>query len=231
MPGPYLDVATGADADGLAVCAASLIAQRLRFAAWERGRAVLACSGGRGPRRVFERLAAEDVPWEDVVVAQVDERVVEDGHRDRNWTMLSEALLARVEPKAVLPMPVTEEDLDVAARRYGAALREATHDGGLDVVHLGLGDDGHTASLAPGDPVLDVVDRDVAVTADFNGYRRMTLTFPAIERARTIVWYVPDPAKRAVVQRLLAADARIPAGRVRQAPDVHLLTLEELVDP
>lgn len=229
--GEPLNVATGADVQGAAVYAAELMATQLRFAVWERGRAVLACSGGKGPRPVFERLARADVPWGSVVVAQVDERVVPDGHPDRNWRMLTEALLSRVHVLATLPMPVTDDDLDAAADRYAVALRDACTDGRIDVLHLGLGPDGHTASLVPGDRVVDVDDRDVAVTAVYDGHRRMTLTTPAINRARTIVWHVAEPGKREAVQRLLGRDARIPAGRIRQDATVHLVTLEELEAP
>ncbi len=177
-----------------------------RLAAAER--CALALSGGSSPGPVFERLATTDLDWGRVDVFQVDERIAADGDDARNLTGQRAALLDRV-PCRVFPMPVTEPDLDEAARRYAASLPAE-----LDVVHLGLGDDGHTASLVPGDPALDVVDATVAVTDDYRGHRRMTLTYPALHRARRIVWFAAGAAKRPMLERLVAGDPTIPGGRV-----------------
>jgi len=106
-------------------------------------------------------------------------------------------------------MPVEDPDLEAAARRYEAELPEA-----LDLVHLGLGGDGHTASLVPGDPVLEVRDRDVVVTGEYRGRRRMTLTYPALDRAREIVWLVAGEEKREALRQLLDRDPSIPASHV-----------------
>ena len=86
----------------------------------------------------------------------------------------------------------------------------------LDLVHLGLGPDGHTASLVPGDPVLDVTDADVALTGVYQGRRRMTLTYPILNRARRILWLVTGSEKAGPLVRLRQGDPSIPAGRVRQ---------------
>jgi 6-phosphogluconolactonase len=146
------------------------------------------------------------LPWGHVTVYQVDERVAPSGSPDRNAT----ALLGALPREHVRPMPVDEPDLQLAAERYALTLPEQ-----LDVVHLGLGSDGHTASLLPDDPVLDVGDRPVAVTREYEGYRRMTLTYPALEAARQLVWLVTGEAKREALRRLLERDASIPAGRIR----------------
>jgi len=143
---------------------------------------------------------------------QVDERVAPDGHPDRNLTHFQEAL-----PDAALarmrPMPVLDPDLESAAARYAALLPDS-----VDLVHLGIGPDGHTASLVPGDPVLEVRDRSVAVTAgEYQGRRRMTLTYPALEAAGRLLWLVTGADKRDALARMLAGDASIPAGRVRAA--------------
>lgn len=208
-----------ADAELAAREAAHLIAAEARAAVAGRGRFVLAVSGGRTPWRMLRALAAEEVPWAGVHVVQVDERVAPAGDADRNLTHLRESLL----PHASLPeahvhaMPVEEVDVEAAARRYARTLeRIAGTPPVLDLIHLGLGSDGHTASLVPGDPALDVADRDVAVTGPYMGRRRMTLTYPALDRARRILWLVTGADKAAVLPRLLAGDRSIPAGRVRQ---------------
>ena len=157
---------------------------------------------------LLDCLADEDVAWSQASVYQVDERVAPPGHEDRNLTQLAASLPAGV----VRPMPVEEPDLEAAAARYAGELP-----GALGLVHLGLGPDGHTASLVPGDPVLDVTDRPVAVTQEYRGYRRMTLTYPALEAAREIVWLVTGAEKRDVLARLLAGDTSIPAGRIANA--------------
>ena len=139
------------------------------------------------------------------VVYQVDERVAPAGDPERNLN----AILAAIPPERVHPMPVEDSDLEAAARRYAEELPAR-----LDLVHLGLGADGHTASLVPGDPVLDVEDALVAVTGAYEGRRRMTLTYPALAAAREIVWLVTGADKREMLERLLTGDVSIPAGRV-----------------
>jgi 6-phosphogluconolactonase len=161
---------------------------------------------------MVELLADEDVPWEATQIFQVDERVAPAGDPDRNLTHLVLALPPALQSR-LRPMPVGESDLDAAARRYAAELPER-----LDLVHLGLGPDGHTASLVPGDPVLEVNDRPVAVTAGaYQGRRRMTLTYPALDAARRVLWLVAGEEKRPALERLRASDPAIPAGRVAAA--------------
>ncbi len=181
----------------------------------DRGRFALAVSGGSTPMRMLRALTLEDVPWDRVDLLQVDERVAPDGAADRNLTALRESLPA---PARVHPMPVERGDLEAAAKRYAETLASvAGSPPVLDLVHLGLGDDGHTASLVPGDPVLDVRDREVAISGPYQGRRRMTLTYPALDRARQVLWLVTGEGKAAMLARLHAGDAAIPAGRVRAA--------------
>jgi 6-phosphogluconolactonase len=162
-------------------------------------------------------LAGAGLDWERIDVFQIDERVVPTGDRDRNATQIESTLvrLAPVPKQRWHPIPVEEPDLAGAARRYERTLRDAAN-GVLDVVHLGLGDDGHTASLVPGDPVLGVTDRLVAPTGAYQGHRRVTLTYPALNAARSIVWLVAGVGKGEVLRRLVAGDPTIPAGRVLQ---------------
>lgn len=184
----------------------------------ERGRCAVAVSGGTTPWLAFRALAAEDVPWDRVHLFQVDERVALPGDRERNYFHLKEALIDRIPipPANVHPMPVEEEDLDAGGRRYEADLRGvAGTPPVLDLVQLGLGEDGHTASLFPGDPALQVLGADVAVSGLYKGRVRMTLTLPAIDRARTILWLVTGSGKSEALGRLLSGDRSIPAGRVR----------------
>jgi 6-phosphogluconolactonase len=206
------------DPGAVAMRAAERVAQVAREAVTERGRCALAISGGTTPWRTLRALAEEDVPWDRVHLFQVDERVAPSGDPERNYIHLKEALIDRIAiPFAnVHPMPVEEEDLDEGASRYEAILRLiAGTPPVLDLVQLGLGEDGHTASLFQGDPVLQVVDSEVAVTGQHEGRRRMTLTFPAIDRARCILWLVTGAGKSAALERLRAGDRSIPAGCVR----------------
>jgi 6-phosphogluconolactonase len=203
------------DAEAAAHRGAQAIAQAARDAVADRGRFALAVSGGRAPWRMFELLDDEDVPWESVDVFQVDERVVPDGDENRNLTHLLRSLPAAAR---VHPMPVTAPGLEDAADAYADELPPA-----LDLVHLGLGPDGHTASLVPGDPVLEVADRRVALTGgEYQGSRRMTLTYPELARAARILWLVTGAEKRDPLRALLARDPSIPAGRV-QARDALVL--------
>ena len=207
------------DADAVAREAARLIAAEARRVVAARGRFVVALSGGRTPWQMLRTLAGEDVPWAGVHVVQVDERIAPAGDPDRNLTHLRESLLehAPLPEDHVHAMAVEEADLEAAARRYARALEQvAGTPPVLDLAHLGLGPDGHTASLVPDDPVLDVVDRDVALTGVYQKRRRMTLTYPMLDRCRRILWLVTGADKVAMLPRLQAADPSIPAGRVRQ---------------
>jgi 6-phosphogluconolactonase len=208
-----------ADADEVARRAAAVIAGEARSAVAARGRFVMAVSGGQTPWVMLRALAAEDVPWKGVHVMQVDERVAPAGDPDRNLTQLRESLLehAPLPPDQIHAMPVESPDLDAAAREYARTLeRIAGSPPVLDLAHLGLGPDGHTASLVPGDPVLAVADRDVASTGVYMGRRRMTLTYPVLNRARRVLWLVTGGEKAAMLARLTAGDPTIPAGKVRQ---------------
>jgi 6-phosphogluconolactonase len=203
--------------EDVANAAAGYVAGRARAAVAERGRFTFAVSGGHTPWAMFAELAGEDVPWEQVVLYQVDERVAAEGDPDRNLTHLRDSLGgAKAE---VIAMPVNDAGLDAAADRYAALLPDR-----FDLVHLGLGPDGHTASLVPGDPVLGVRDRLVAVTRPYQGHQRMTLTYPALARADQILWLVTGADKKVPLAQLLAGDESIPAGRVEAA---HSLVLAD----
>jgi 6-phosphogluconolactonase len=208
-----------ADADSVAREAASLIAIAARAAVAERGRFIMAVSGGHTPWVMLRNLTREEVPWDKVHLAQVDERVAPPGHPDRNLTHLQESLLehAPLPPEQIYAMPVESVDLESAAKQYAATLAKiAGSPPVLDLVHLGLGPDGHTASLVPGDAVLEVNDADVAVTGIYQGRRRMTLTYPIINRARRVLWVVTGSEKVEILARLREGDPSIPAGRVNQ---------------
>jgi 6-phosphogluconolactonase len=207
------------DADSVARAAATAIAADARAAIAARGRFVLAVSGGHTPWIMLRALAREDIPWAGVHICQVDERVAPDGHPDRNLTHLRDSLLqhAPLRPEQIHAMPVETPDLEAAAMQYALGLGEiAGSPPVLDLIHLGLGPDGHTASLVPGDAVLDVTDLDVAPTGVYQGRRRMTLTYPVLNRARRILWVVTGSEKMKMLHRLYDGDVSIPAGRVRR---------------
>jgi len=169
----------------------------------------VALSGGLTPWRMLALLDPDALAEPGTTILQVDERVAPEGDEARNLTQLRASLSERALER-LLPMPVEADDLDQAAVRYGAALPRE-----LDLVHLGLGPDGHTASLVPGDPVLEVDDRPVALTAgEYQGHRRMTMTYPALARARKTLWLVTGEDKRDALARLRAGDHSIPAARV-----------------
>lgn len=206
-------------AESVAQQTANIIAEEARRAVAARGRFVMAVSGGHTPWVMLRALADADVPWPAIHIVQVDERVAPGGHSDRNLTHLREALLnhAPLTFEQIHAMPVESADLNAAAGEYAATLRQiAGSPSVLDLVHLGLGPDGHTASLVPADPVLDVSDKDVAITGIYQGRRRMTLTYPIINRTRQVLWVVTGNEKVAMLKRLLDGDEAIPAGRVRR---------------
>ncbi|HYV75483.1 MAG TPA: 6-phosphogluconolactonase [Candidatus Binatia bacterium] len=207
-----------ADAEAVAARAAAIIANHARAAFDARGRFLIAVSGGHTPWVMLRMLAREKVPWGGVHVLQVDERIAPAGHSDRNLTHLLEVLEgAPLDPEQIYAMPVESPDPLGAAADYSRTLEKmAGSPPILDVVHLGLGPDGHTASLVPGDPVLQVVDRDVAITGFYQGRKRMTLTYPVINRARQILWLVTGGEKANPLGHLLNADPAIPGGRISQ---------------
>ncbi|MFO1322989.1 MAG: 6-phosphogluconolactonase [Burkholderiales bacterium] len=203
--------------DEVAKAAAQFIAGEARAAVERRGRFKFAVSGGRTPWQMLRALADCDVPWTNVHVFQVDERVAPDGDPDRNLTHIRDSLVAHVPlpPANLHPMRVEATDLDAAAASYARAL--ATIAGTppvLDLVHLGLGPDGHTASLVPGDPVLDEDHLAVALTQPYQGRRRMTLTYPILNRSRCVLFVVTGAEKIRALAKLRAGDASIPAGRI-----------------
>jgi 6-phosphogluconolactonase len=207
------------DADSVARAAAATIAADARAAIAARGRFALAVSGGHTPWIMLRALAREVIPWAGVHVYQVDERVAPEGHPDRNLTHLRESLLqhAPLRPEQIHAMPVESADLQTAATQYALTLREiAGSPPVLDIVHLGLGPDGHTASLVPCDAVLAVTDEDVALTGVYQGRRRMTLTYPMLNRARRVLWVVTGSEKAEMLGRLRDGDVSIPAGRVHR---------------
>lgn len=209
-----------ADAEAAARAGADLIAAAARDAIGQTGRFSFAVSGGKTPWPMFARLGEVDLDWDHVDVFQVDERVAPDGDEDRNLTHIG-ANLPDLALERLRPMPVTEEDLDAAAMRYEAELPKP-----LDLVHLGIGPDGHTASLVPGDSALEVTDRLVALTGgEYQGRRRMTLTYPALAEARRVFWLIAGEDKRDALAKLLAGDPSIPAGRV-EAADATVLADE-----
>jgi 6-phosphogluconolactonase len=213
------------DAESVARAAAAAIAADARAAIAARGRFAFAVSGGHTPWVMLRALAGEDIPWTSVHAYQVDERVAPAGDPDRNLTHLRESLLqhAPLAPDQIHAMPVEATDLEAACAQYALALREAAGSPPvLDLVHLGLGPDGHTASLVPGDPVLGVTDKDVALTGVYQGRRRMTLTYPMLNRARRILWVVTGSEKVEMLRRLRDGDVSIPAGRIQREQAVVL---------
>jgi 6-phosphogluconolactonase len=207
------------DADAVARAAAKVIAAEARAAVAARGRFIMAVSGGRTPWQMLRALTDEQVPWAHVHVFQVDERIAPAGDPDRNLTHLRESLLSHepLRPGQIHAMPVEEKDLEAAAKSYADTLQTiAGTPPVLDLAHLGLGPDGHTASLVPNDSVLDVTDKDVALTGIYKKRRRMTLTYPLLNRSRCVLWVVTGAEKVEMLARLRSGDVSIPAGRIRR---------------
>ena len=213
------------DADAVARAAAATIAADARNAVAACGRFIMAVSGGHTPWAMLRALANETVPWATVHVFQIDERIAPAGDPDRNLTHLRASLLehAPLPPEQIYPMPVESSDLEAAAKQYAQTLQQvAGSPAVLDLAHLGMGPDGHTASLVPGDPVLDITDADVGLTGVYMGRRRMTLTYPVINRSRRILWLMTGAEKLTMLPRLLEGDTTIPAGRISRDQAVIL---------
>jgi 6-phosphogluconolactonase len=209
MSAEQIPIEVLSDDVSVALRAAEIVVEHATAAIAARRMFTLAVSGGHTPGQMFDELARrKDFPWDQSAIYQVDERIAPDGDPNRNLTLLWDNL-----PEAAFsqlhPMPVTAENLDEAAVRYATVLPEC-----FDLIHLGIGADGHTASLVPGDPVLDVDDRDVALTAEYMGLRRMTVTYPVLNRARALLWLITGQEKRDALSRLQAGDESVPAGRV-----------------
>lgn len=197
--------------DDPSAAAAAWLARRIRDAVRRRGDALIAVSGGSTAPPLFSALLEHDVPWDRTTVWQVDERVAPDGHPERNAGQLAAV------PARIRPMPVTAQDLRAAARRYGAGLPER-----FDVVHLGLGDDGHTASWPPDHPVVDS-ERPCEVIGEFNGFERMTLTPPVVNAARSRVMLTLGGSKAEMVERWMLRDPALPVDRVRRSGTIAFL--------
>jgi 6-phosphogluconolactonase len=223
--GTAMNIEILTDTDAVARKATEIIAAEAGSAVAARGRFVMAVSGGDTPWKMLRALANEKIPWQAVHVVQVDERVAPAGDADRNLKHLRESLIehAPLRPEQIHAMPVESLDLDAAAIRYTMTLKEiAGSPPVLDLAHLGLGPDGHTASLVPGDSVLNVTDSDVAVTGVYQGRRRMTLTYPMLNRARRILWLVTGSDKVDALARLREGDTSIPGGRIQRDQAVVL---------
>ena len=207
-----------ASAEDVASRAASVIANAARETIAERGVFLLAVSGGKTPWMMLATLSRQELPWDQVHIFQVDERVAPDGDPDRNLTHLKSSLsLAPIPASQIHSMPVEVRDLKTAADQYASVLHAiAGSPPVLDLVHLGMGADGHTASLIPGDPVLKVDNKDVAGTGNYQGRQRLTLTYPVLNRARRILWVVTGGEKAPMFPRLVDGDASIPAGRINR---------------
>ncbi|HJX08624.1 MAG TPA: 6-phosphogluconolactonase [Actinomycetota bacterium] len=203
---------------------AEVIAAVAREAVVERASCAIAVSGGTTPWQMFRALADEDVPWDALGIWQVDERIAPRDDDDRSLTHLL-ASLPRAARIHAMPVDGDADGLEARAATYAAGLPAR-----FDVVHLGLGDDGHTASLVPGDPVLGVHDHDVALTAPYRGHRRMTLTYPVLDRARSVLFLVTGEDKAPPLRMLLARDRSIPAARVQAADQRAIVDRAALLD-
>jgi 6-phosphogluconolactonase len=204
---------------------AEVLADAAKLAVADRGRAELAVSGGSDPWPMFSQLEDLFGDWDKADLFQVDERVAPAGSDERNLTHLIESLSIGAQG-SIKPMPVTDEDLEAAADRYAQSLPER-----LDIAHLGIGPDGHTASLVPNDPVLEVRDRRVAVTSgEYQGVRRMTLTYPELESVRSLLWVVTGESKIDALRKLIAQDPSTPSGSV-QPGGVSLILADRAAAP
>lgn len=205
------------NSDEVAEKAAQFIEERMRTAILTKGSFTMAISGGKTPWQMLKILAKAKLRWEKVFLFQVDERVAPDGNEERNLTQLFKSIegsgiMTRIN---VFPMHVISENLEEETKSYEEAIRNLTENGELDLIHLGMGSDGHTASLIPGDSVCEITDADIAMTLHpYQGRMRMTMTYPLINRAKEVLWLVTGEEKAEMLKRLLQQDPSIPAGKV-----------------
>lgn len=222
-----MEIRTFQSASDVAKEGAIFIADRIRENLTKKGFFTMAISGGRTPWEMIKELAKEDLPWEKVFLFQVDERIAPDAHPDRNLTQLFNTiqgtrLMTRLN---VFPMHVVAEDLSKVCEEYADHIKTITGTGQLDLIHLGIGTDGHTASLIPGDDILEIQDKDVALTSlPYQGRKRMSLTYPMINRAEKILWIITGEEKAEMLERFLQQDPTIPAGKIEQ---MHAILLTE----
>jgi len=198
--------------------AAAFIAEEARKGVSSRGRFVVAVSGGHTSWLMLHALAREKLPWECVHIVQTDELMTGENDPDRSLPHLRRSLVGncRLPADQIYPMPVETQDAETAISQYTQTLvKLAGTPPVLDLIQLILGSDGHAAALLPEDPVLDVADAEVAMTVPSAEGRRMTLTFPVLNRARRVLWIVTGTEKADMFARLRNADISIPAGRVR----------------
>ena len=223
-----MQIEISSDADEAAGRAASLVFEAAQTVLGQKEHFTVAFSGGSTAPKLLNALARLPLPWERIQVYQVDERIAPPGDKARNLN----ALLEMSSPRGPLPtdnlhpMPVEMTPPEEAADAYEHRLQEQIgRPPVFDLVHLGLGADGHTASLVPDDPVLEVMSRDVAVSQTYQGFRRLTLTYPVLNRARRLVFLVTGAGKREALARLLAHDKSIPAGRL-ELDSAHIIVDE-----
>jgi 6-phosphogluconolactonase len=206
------------DDEAAAIEAARIVEMVADAAIADRGRFNFAVSGGKTPWRMLELLSESELNWTRTSLFQVDERIAPTGSMQRNLTHLV-LTLPLICQAAIRPMPVGADDLATAASGYEYSLPDR-----FDLIHLGLGPDGHTASLIPDDPILEVSDRQVAITTgEYQDTRRMSLTYKAINRARQILFLVTGEGKEEALDKLKSGDGSIPAGRIAN-PNITLVT-------
>ena len=184
----------------------------------QASRASVAFSGGTSPKMMLAAMSEvrPQPDWSCIDVFQVDERVAPDGDPSRNLVDLQHELLDQLNPQALLHQIPVEAGADQAALKYAESISHVLGSSAqLDVVHLGLGNDGHCASLVPGDPVLQVMNADMAATDSYQGHERVTMTYPMLNRSSCVVWLVTGESKRAALSALLRDNPRIPASHVR----------------
>jgi 6-phosphogluconolactonase len=211
------------DAGALAQRAADIIAGQIRIARYPF-RMVL--SGGSTPRAAYQLLACKDLDWDCAELFFSDERFVPPDHPDSNYRMVRENLLASglVNPRKLLAIP-TDSSPQSAADRYDETLRQqygaGTLEVGVPLFHLtllGLGDDGHTASLLPGQPILQERDRWAAMVPKGRAEPRISLTYPALESSALILFLVSGAAKRDALAQARAGIG--PAGGIKPQGEV-----------